>query len=204
MGINCAWIGPNINEIDNSVPEGCVVEQVAYNVRHGSRYPDSGAYAQWTALYAKVYPLPLLRPFHNCLYPPERERRQIIPEPPTPGFIGQILTSKISRSKTQHSQPPTQTSNSSTPGNQSSQTPLYKFPKKVQPATKKPMIWATPFEPSKHQLFLPLPPIKAKSKTNKTKTKDIRISTPTANPSYPGQISTPASSKPRKISCEDF
>jgi acid phosphatase len=30
------------------------VEQVAYLVRHGSRFPDSGAYAQWTTLYAKI------------------------------------------------------------------------------------------------------------------------------------------------------
>ena len=46
--------GPNIYGISNTVPDNCIVEQVAYNVRHGSRYPDSGAYAQWTTLYAKV------------------------------------------------------------------------------------------------------------------------------------------------------
>ena len=43
-----------MNNISNAVPEGCTVDQVAYVVRHGSRFPDSGAYAQWTALYAKV------------------------------------------------------------------------------------------------------------------------------------------------------
>ncbi len=47
-------IGPNIYGISNAVPDNCIVEQVAYNVRHGSRYPDPGAYAQWTTLYAKV------------------------------------------------------------------------------------------------------------------------------------------------------
>jgi hypothetical protein len=47
-------IGPNIYGISNAVPDNCVVEQVSYNVRHGSRYPDSGAYAQWTTLFAKV------------------------------------------------------------------------------------------------------------------------------------------------------
>jgi hypothetical protein len=47
-------LGPNIYGISNAVPDNCVVEQVAYNVRHGSRYPDAGVYAQWTALYAKV------------------------------------------------------------------------------------------------------------------------------------------------------
>ncbi|KAF8859661.1 phosphoglycerate mutase-like protein, partial [Acephala macrosclerotiorum] len=55
LGANSPYFaGPNINGISNSVPEGCTVEQVAYNVRHGSRYPDSGAYAQWTTLYAKI------------------------------------------------------------------------------------------------------------------------------------------------------
>ncbi|KAH8768667.1 histidine phosphatase superfamily [Hyaloscypha sp. PMI_1271] len=48
------FAGPNIYGISNAVPDNCVVEQVAYNVRHGSRYPDAGAYAQWTALYAKI------------------------------------------------------------------------------------------------------------------------------------------------------
>jgi hypothetical protein len=46
--------GPNIYGISNKVPDNCYVEQVSYNVRHGSRYPDSGAYSQWTTLYAKV------------------------------------------------------------------------------------------------------------------------------------------------------
>ncbi|TGO57248.1 hypothetical protein BOTNAR_0205g00140 [Botryotinia narcissicola] len=45
---------PNVHGISNHVPENCYVDQVAYNVRHGSRYPDSGAYAQWTSLYAEI------------------------------------------------------------------------------------------------------------------------------------------------------
>lgn len=36
------------------MPDNCYVEQVAYVVRHGSRYPDNGAYQQWVALYEKV------------------------------------------------------------------------------------------------------------------------------------------------------
>ncbi|KAH9221119.1 histidine phosphatase superfamily [Leptodontidium sp. 2 PMI_412] len=48
------FAGPDVNGISNEVPEGCTVEQVAYSTRHGSRYPDTGAYAEWTALYAKV------------------------------------------------------------------------------------------------------------------------------------------------------
>jgi hypothetical protein len=52
--------GPDVYGVGNEVPEGCVVEQVAYVSRHGSRYPDSGAYAQWAALYGKVGPLVLV------------------------------------------------------------------------------------------------------------------------------------------------
>ncbi|KAE9374395.1 phosphoglycerate mutase-like protein [Stipitochalara longipes BDJ] len=55
VGANSPYFaGPNIYGISNTVPDNCVVEQVSYNVRHGSRYPDSGAYAQWTMLYAKI------------------------------------------------------------------------------------------------------------------------------------------------------
>lgn len=55
LGANSPYFaGPNIYGISNVVPDNCIVEQVAYNVRHGSRYPDSGAYAQWTTLYAKI------------------------------------------------------------------------------------------------------------------------------------------------------
>ena len=43
-----------MNGIENFVPENCYVDQVAYVVRHGSRFPDSGAYNQWVALYDKV------------------------------------------------------------------------------------------------------------------------------------------------------
>ena len=46
--------GPNVNGVDNTLPENCYVDQVAYVVRHGSRYPDGGAYAQWVALHEKV------------------------------------------------------------------------------------------------------------------------------------------------------
>ncbi|KAG9232766.1 histidine phosphatase superfamily [Amylocarpus encephaloides] len=46
--------GPNVNGVGKEVPEGCGVENVAYVVRHGSRYPDRGAYGEWTALYSKI------------------------------------------------------------------------------------------------------------------------------------------------------
>ncbi|CZT06049.1 related to 3-phytase B precursor [Rhynchosporium graminicola] len=48
------FAGPDINGISNEVPEGCTVEQVSYNLRHGSRYPDTGAYKEWTTLHEKV------------------------------------------------------------------------------------------------------------------------------------------------------
>lgn len=39
--------GPNVYDISPDVPENCYVDQAAYISRHGSRYPDSGAYAGW-------------------------------------------------------------------------------------------------------------------------------------------------------------
>jgi len=50
--------GPNVNGVENVIPEGCIVEQVAYVSRHGSRYPDGGAYNEWVALYDKVSQCP--------------------------------------------------------------------------------------------------------------------------------------------------
>ncbi|KAH8682989.1 histidine phosphatase superfamily [Tricladium varicosporioides] len=55
LGANSPWFaGPDYNGESNDVPDGCTVEQVAYVVRHGSRYPDTGAYAEWTALQTKI------------------------------------------------------------------------------------------------------------------------------------------------------
>ncbi|RDW89305.1 acid phosphatase-like protein [Coleophoma cylindrospora] len=55
LGANSPYFaGPNVHGISRDVPEGCVVDQVAIVSRHGSRFPDSGAYAQWTTLQAKI------------------------------------------------------------------------------------------------------------------------------------------------------
>ncbi|OJD35121.1 histidine acid phosphatase [Diplodia corticola] len=55
VGGNGQWFaGPNVFGIDPSPPEGCTVDQAAFISRHGSRYPDAGAYAEWTALEAKI------------------------------------------------------------------------------------------------------------------------------------------------------
>lgn len=56
MSLLTRWFltGPNVNGVSNEVPAGCTVEQAAYVMRHGSRYPDSGAYKEWQALQTKV------------------------------------------------------------------------------------------------------------------------------------------------------
>ncbi|RHZ48334.1 putative histidine acid phosphatase [Aspergillus thermomutatus] len=52
LGANSPWFaGPNVNKISSNVPDQCSVDQAIYVVRHGSRYPDPGAYAEWQALY---------------------------------------------------------------------------------------------------------------------------------------------------------
>ncbi|KAH8692019.1 histidine phosphatase superfamily [Talaromyces proteolyticus] len=54
LGANSPWFSsPNINHISTEVPAGCAVDQAVYIVRHGSRYPDPGAYEEWEALYKK-------------------------------------------------------------------------------------------------------------------------------------------------------
>ena len=46
--------GPNVHGISPDIPKGCAVEQAAYVVRHGSRYPDKGAYGEWVEMEEKV------------------------------------------------------------------------------------------------------------------------------------------------------
>ncbi|KAI2794769.1 hypothetical protein POX_a01370 [Penicillium oxalicum] len=46
--------GPNVNGVDNEVPKKCTVQQAAYVVRHGSRFPDTGSYNAWVALKDKI------------------------------------------------------------------------------------------------------------------------------------------------------
>ncbi|KZV86232.1 phosphoglycerate mutase-like protein [Exidia glandulosa HHB12029] len=40
--------------IPADTPAGCTVDQAAYIVRHGSRYPEPGSFAGWQALFNKV------------------------------------------------------------------------------------------------------------------------------------------------------
>ncbi|KAJ5951590.1 uncharacterized protein N7479_010003 [Penicillium vulpinum] len=54
-GSNSPWFaGPNVNRISSDVPDKCTVRQAAYVVRHGSRFPDTGAYNDWVALHDKI------------------------------------------------------------------------------------------------------------------------------------------------------
>ena len=46
--------GPDVSGVSQELPDGCTVDQVAIVSRHGSRYPDPGAYNEWLALEAKV------------------------------------------------------------------------------------------------------------------------------------------------------
>ncbi|KAF5502436.1 Acid phosphatase PHO1 [Colletotrichum aenigma] len=51
LGANGPWYaGPNVNEISSDIPENCFVDQAAYVSRHGSRYPDPGAYNGWVSM----------------------------------------------------------------------------------------------------------------------------------------------------------
>ncbi|KAL4813439.1 histidine phosphatase superfamily [Aspergillus spinulosporus] len=55
LGANSPWFaGPNVNKISSDIPDGCSVDQAVYVVRHGSRYPDPGAYEEWQALHEAI------------------------------------------------------------------------------------------------------------------------------------------------------
>lgn len=47
--------GPNVFDISPDAPQGCSVDQAAFSSRHGSRYPDPGAYKEWVNLSTKVF-----------------------------------------------------------------------------------------------------------------------------------------------------
>lgn len=55
LGANSPWFsGPNVHGISADVPEDCYVDQAAYVTRHGSRYPDRGAYNEWKEMESRV------------------------------------------------------------------------------------------------------------------------------------------------------
>ena len=59
--------GPNAFNISNEVPNGCKVDQAVYISRHGSRYPDPGAYNGWVELYERVESFRFPRQFLQSL-----------------------------------------------------------------------------------------------------------------------------------------
>lgn len=55
LGANGPWYaGPGVNGISAEVPGDCFVDQAAYVLRHGSRYPDAGAYDGWVSMQQRV------------------------------------------------------------------------------------------------------------------------------------------------------
>lgn len=55
IGANGPWAaGPNVHGISADVPENCHIDQAAYVTRHGSRYPDTGAYEEWKEMESRV------------------------------------------------------------------------------------------------------------------------------------------------------
>ncbi|KAI1776020.1 phosphoglycerate mutase-like protein [Hypoxylon cercidicola] len=54
LGANGPWYaGPDVFGISPEVPENCHVDRAAYISRHGSRYPDQGAYEGWLSMYER-------------------------------------------------------------------------------------------------------------------------------------------------------
>ncbi|KAI0840293.1 phosphoglycerate mutase-like protein [Hypoxylon sp. FL0890] len=54
LGANGPWYaGPNIFGISPEIPQDCHVDRAAYVSRHGSRYPDQGAYDGWLSMYER-------------------------------------------------------------------------------------------------------------------------------------------------------
>ncbi|KAI2623367.1 phosphoglycerate mutase-like protein [Hypoxylon sp. NC1633] len=56
LGANGPWYaGPNVFRISPEVPQNCHVDRTAYVSRHGSRYPDQGAYDGWVSMYERFH-----------------------------------------------------------------------------------------------------------------------------------------------------
>ena len=55
LNISLTQIAPNPNDISSEPPAGCSVDTAAFLSRHGSRYPDPGAYNGWLSIYYKVF-----------------------------------------------------------------------------------------------------------------------------------------------------
>ncbi|THU89422.1 phosphoglycerate mutase-like protein [Dendrothele bispora CBS 962.96] len=47
------FVAPPLAGVPSTVPDGCVVDQAAWFLRHGSRYPEPGSFTGWENLFAK-------------------------------------------------------------------------------------------------------------------------------------------------------
>ncbi|PSN74696.1 acid phosphatase PHO12 precursor [Corynespora cassiicola Philippines] len=55
LGGNAQWLpGPEVTGISSDVPAGCNIDMAASFSRHGSRYPDRGAFAEWVDLESRL------------------------------------------------------------------------------------------------------------------------------------------------------
>ncbi|KAF2845550.1 acid phosphatase-like protein [Plenodomus tracheiphilus IPT5] len=90
LGGNAQWLpGPEVTAISSDIPSGCKVDLAAFFSRHGSRYPDTGAYAEWTSLYQRLQAsaplqvndtkLDFLKTWKPVLSHPERQIAQLSP-----------------------------------------------------------------------------------------------------------------------------
>lgn len=57
LGANSPWFaGPDVYSIPSTTSDNCAIDQTAYIVRHGSRYPDQGAYNGWVEMASRFAP----------------------------------------------------------------------------------------------------------------------------------------------------
>ncbi|KAF2131239.1 phosphoglycerate mutase-like protein [Dothidotthia symphoricarpi CBS 119687] len=90
LGGNGQWFpGPEVTGLSSEVPAGCQVDMAAFFSRHGSRYPDTGAYNEWLDLYQRIQAagtfnvtdknLDFLKTWKPVLLHPERQIAHISP-----------------------------------------------------------------------------------------------------------------------------
>ncbi|KAF1830149.1 phosphoglycerate mutase-like protein [Decorospora gaudefroyi] len=90
LGGNGQWFpAPDVTGISSHVPAGCKVDLAAFFSRHGSRYPDTGAYNEWFSLYSRLQgagnftvtseKLEFLKTWKPVLSYPERQIANISP-----------------------------------------------------------------------------------------------------------------------------
>ncbi|KAK5053047.1 hypothetical protein LTR84_002021 [Exophiala bonariae] len=82
LGANSPWFeGPNVFGISATIPDKCKVDQAVYITRHGSRYPDPGAYNGWiqNASFQATGSLAFLRDWKPVLDNPDLELAQVSP-----------------------------------------------------------------------------------------------------------------------------